>query len=86
MNLSQATALVKEHDAYVRSVYRKPRAELARLYRSELAAQGIELLYGGPASKDELTNAIVDLRYPLAVMNEAREVYYKALYPAPVSA
>ena len=76
MNETQARTLREAHDGYVKSVNRKPKAQLAIMYRAELADRGTQLLYGGPASKDELINALVELRYPLAKMNESIHVLY----------
>jgi hypothetical protein len=76
MNETQARTIREAHDSYVKSIYRKPRATLAHMYRQELADQGIRLVYGGPASKDELISALVELRYPLASMNESVHVLY----------
>lgn len=76
MNETQARILREAHDGYVKSIYRKPKAQLATMYRAELAAQGTTLVYGGPASKDELVSALVELRYPLAKMNESIHVLW----------
>lgn len=76
MNETQARTLREAHDGYVKSIYRKPKSTLAGLYREELAAQGTTILFGGPASKDELVSALVELRYPLAKMNESIHVLY----------
>jgi hypothetical protein len=76
MTKDEARTLIKDHDAYVRVISRKTKTDLAALYRRELARRGRELLYGGPGSKDEFISAIVDLEYPLGLMNEARQVYY----------
>jgi hypothetical protein len=76
VNELQARVIREAHDSYVKSIYRKPKAALAQMYRSELAAQGRTILYGGPGSKDELISALVELRYPLAKMNESIHVLY----------
>ena len=76
MNETEARTLREAHDGYVKSIYRKPKAQLAALYRDEQAARGIQTLYGGPASKDELISALTELRYPLAKMNESIHVLY----------
>ena len=75
MTKDEAHALIADHDNYVRSVSRMNKTELAILFRSELAKRGRELLYG-QYSKGEYISAIVDLAYPLATMNGARQVYY----------
>lgn len=76
MDQTQAAQLRIEHDHYVRQIWRKPVHELKTIYRRELADRGTQLLYGGPAGKDELTNAIVGLRYPVAQLNESTHVLY----------
>jgi hypothetical protein len=76
MNETQARIIREAHDGYVQSIYRKPRTTLAHMYRQELADRGREILYGGPASKDELISALTELRYPLASMNESVHVLY----------
>jgi hypothetical protein len=76
MNETQARIIREAHDSYVKTIYRKPKTTLAHMYRQELADRGREILYGGPASKDELISALVELRYPLASMNESVHVLY----------
>jgi hypothetical protein len=76
VNELQARTIREAHDGYVKSIYRKPKATLASMYRQELAARGYHLLYGGASSKDELISALVELRYPLAAMNLSVHVLY----------
>lgn len=76
MNELQARTLREAHDGYVKSIYRKPKAQLAVMYRAELADRGRQVLFGGPSSKDELISALTELRYPLAQMNESIHVLY----------
>jgi hypothetical protein len=76
MNETQARTIRIAHDGYVKTIYRKPKTTLAHMYREELAARGQYNLFGGPASKDELISALVELRYPLASMNESVHVLY----------
>jgi hypothetical protein len=76
MNETQARTIREAHDGYVQSIYRKPKTTLANMYRQELADRGTYSLFGGPASKDELISALVELRYPLASMNESVHVLY----------
>lgn len=76
MNEAEARDLRAAHDNYVKSIYRKPKADLAAAYRQELAARGQQLLYGGPASKDELVSALTSLRFPLEALNESIHVLY----------
>ena len=76
MDETQARIIREARDSYVKSIYRKPKAALAQMYRSELADRGQYILFGGPSSKDELVSALVELRYPLAKMNESIHVLY----------
>jgi hypothetical protein len=76
MNETQARTIREAHDGYVTSIYRKPKATLATMYRQELADRGMYSLFGGPMSKDEFISALVELRYPLASMNESVHVLY----------
>jgi hypothetical protein len=76
MNETQARTIREAHDGYVKSIYRKPAAQLAAMYRQELAARGYDILVGGPVGRDELISALVLLRYPLASMNESVHVLY----------
>jgi hypothetical protein len=71
----QATAYIREHDAYVRQLTRKAKAELARMYRQ--AHPG--LVIGEPEewAKDSLINYLTDERYP--DLNRAIEVRYAPL-------
>lgn len=76
MNELQARIFREAHDSYVKSIYRKPKATLAAMYRDELADRGRQILFGGPTGKDELISALTELRYPLAKLNEAIHVLY----------
>jgi hypothetical protein len=76
MNETQARIIREARDGYVQSIYRLPKATLATMYRQELADRGRTLIYGGPGSKDALISALVELRYPLASMNESVHVLY----------
>jgi hypothetical protein len=71
-NPQQATHYLLAHDGEVKVLDRKPRHELAAIYTSELAARGIQQLGPCPMSKDELVNAISDLRFPFA--QQARDI------------
>lgn len=76
MTTAEAQQFLQDHDNYARAISRQPKAALADLYRRELAAAGIHLLYGGPASKDELISALVGLRFPLGKLNESVHVLH----------
>jgi hypothetical protein len=66
MSKDFARALVEAHDADARTLSRKTRHELAVFERSEMAARGMEHVYGGPVTKEELLRSILDMRYPVA--------------------
>ena len=71
MSELQARTIREARDGYVQSLSRKTKAALGR-----------EILFGGPASKTELITALVELRYPLAKLNEAIHVlYHSAEFP-----
>jgi hypothetical protein len=76
VNELQARTIHKAYDSYVKSIHRQTKAQLADAYRGELADRGQILAYGGPASKDELISALIELRYPRAMMNETIHVLY----------
>ena len=78
MNETEASEFRRGHDTYVRTLSRTAKARLASTYRQELASRGQQLLYGGPASKDELVSALASLRYPLGQLNESTHVLYHA--------
>jgi hypothetical protein len=76
MTEDEARAHRADHDNYAKAISRMTKAELAILYRREMAIRGTELLYGGPGSKDEFISAIMNLNYPAALMNETSHVLY----------
>jgi hypothetical protein len=76
MTETEARNFRTDHDAYVRTLSRQTKSHLASMYRQQLAAHGRELLYGGPASKDELISAISNLNYPIERLNESIHVLY----------
>lgn len=76
MNEIQARTLREAHDGFVSRISRMTKAQLGSLYRGDLVERGQTVVYGGPASKDELISALVELRYPLAQMNESIHVLY----------
>jgi len=84
MSKDFANALLAAHDADVRALSRMTRHELAVLERSELAARGTERIMGGPVTKDELINAITNMRYPIARQNEAIHVLHHDPQPGQV--
>jgi hypothetical protein len=74
MTKGQAHALRAAHASEARALTRMTRHELAVIERCDLAARDIERIMGGPASKDELIGAILEMRYPAARQNEAVHV------------
>lgn len=72
--VDQAKALVAAYETDVKVLSRKPTRELAAIHRSELAAVGREIVYGGPRSKDEYLNAILDLRFSQDAIREASDI------------
>lgn len=76
MAADAARDLRTRHDTAARALTRKTRGQLAVIYRDAQRTQGIELLHGGPGSKDELINAIMAIWYPPGQLNEAIHVLY----------
>jgi hypothetical protein len=79
MSFNTFTALdyIHAHDADAKKLSRKSAPTLRDIWRAELAKQGTFSLLGGPVRRDELVNAILDLRYPQA--QAARDVFYAAV-------
>ena len=76
MTPEQARQFRAARDYDARTLDRTSKTALAGLYRTTLRRHGIESVYGGPASKDELAAAILDLRYPLERLNLASHVLF----------
>lgn len=72
MNETQARVFREAHDHYVKTISRKSKTQLVTLTDQEMT------VYGGTRhwSKDELVSALVELRYPLAKLNESIHVLY----------
>jgi hypothetical protein len=79
-----ARAYILDHGADVKKLNRKPIPTLRDLHCAELAKQGTAIVMGGPGSRDELVNAIADLRWPHTA--EARRVYYSSVSDGNVTA
>lgn len=62
--------------SYVKRINRQTRTSLADLYRGDLADRGRQILLGGPATKDELIRALMELHYPAERQNLAIHVLY----------
>jgi len=78
MDKAEAAQFRRDHDDYARYLAKQTRAALAAAYRHQLASQGMTLLGGGPGSKDELTAAIMNLRFPINQLNQSIHVLYHA--------
>lgn len=76
MTRDEAAALHAGWDTYLAALSRFRRNELAATYRVALFNRGQEILYGGPATKDELISALLLLRYPAAQQYEAIHVLW----------
>jgi hypothetical protein len=76
MTNDEALAFMTARDREARELYRMTKADLAAIYQGELAARGLTLLCGGPASRGELGNDILTLRYPTATLNLAIHVVH----------
>ena len=81
MNEIQARMFREAHDAYVKRISRMTRAQLFELERADQAEHGVEHIFGGPHSKDELIRSLVELHYPAGQMNEAGHVLWHADAP-----
>lgn len=76
MTVPEAQEFRAGYEAEVRELSRKSRTELASIEAAELSGRGMQRLFGGPQSKDELINAIVGYRYPLERLNETTHILY----------
>lgn len=76
MDKAEAGKLRKDHDDCVRNLSRQTKSALTAAYRQQLASQGVTLLSGGPARKDELISAIVTERFPTDQLNQSIHVLY----------
>ena len=75
MTTTEARELRAAWNADVKTLSRKPRAQLAEIDRAELASRGTYRVFG-KLSKDELISDIIDMRYPREQMNESIHVLY----------
>lgn len=75
MTETEARTLREAANAAVRRYSRMTRAQLAAEHRQLQADRGIETLWGGPGTKDELVAGTLELRgYGVARLNEATHV------------
>lgn len=80
MNETQARTFFEARSGYTQRISRNTKAALATLYSVDQAERGVTTVFGGPATKQELISALVELHYPLAKMNEASHVLYHGEY------
>ena len=73
LNTADPKAYIIHHDKRVKELGRMPAASLPAVYREALAKDGSALVYGGPESRDEFVNAIIEIEYP--DVRAAREAY-----------
>jgi hypothetical protein len=78
MTYTEAKAFQASLTDDTRKLTRTRKAELVAIYRAELEREGVILVAGGPATRDEYVNNILNRRYPLASVNEATHVLYHA--------
>lgn len=76
MTETEARNIRTQHDAMAKTLTRASKANLKRDYDTIQRAFGFETVHGGPASKDELIGAILDISFPRAAMDEASHVLY----------
>jgi predicted nucleic acid-binding OB-fold protein len=77
MDFIEAGTYLQEHNASAKGLGRRKVAELRENWRTAQAHHGQETIYGGPETKDEFINAILELEYPR--LNEARTAYSRGL-------
>ena len=73
----QAREYIRRYDRRVVELDRQNVAALKRIFAQSLAANGEFLVYGGPASKDEMVSAVAEQEYPRIAA--ARKVYVDAV-------
>lgn len=78
MTHAEAKAFAGYMNDDVRKLSRLRKTDLQEIRRAELLAEGVVWESGGPRTKDDLVNDILNRRYPLARVNEATHVLYHA--------
>lgn len=78
MTYAEAKSFQMRLTADTRALAKTRKAELQAIRAADLAREGIVTVFGGPVTKDELLNDILNRRYPLAQVNEATHVLYHA--------
>ena len=77
MTETEARAFRAAYQGAVTRYSRMSKTALAAEERALMADQGIQRVYGGPASKDEFLSSVLDLRgYTIARLNEATHVLH----------
>lgn len=76
MSTSEAQAFRDAYGAEVSRLSRKTRTQLRQIDAAALTARGMQRLYGGPQSKDELISEILGFSYPVDRLNETTHVLY----------
>jgi hypothetical protein len=71
-----AAEYLARHDQDARTLTRKTKRELTGLRTARLRAQNVIVISGGPWSKDELVNDLLERDYPIDRLNEAIHVSY----------
>jgi hypothetical protein len=74
MNETQARMFREGHNTYVNRLARMSKGALVIEWQDDMADRGMTTLFGGPRTKDELISELVEMRYPLAQVNEASHV------------
>jgi hypothetical protein len=75
MTTQQAAEFIRDHDRAARQLNGKTKKALTALRDTRLRAAGI-ISIGGPYSKDELINDLLERDYPIGTVNEAIHVAY----------
>jgi hypothetical protein len=73
MEVFEARSYIQTHDNRVKELDRFGLNRLKQEFQRTLHRLGETLVYGGPVSKDEFVNAILELEYPQ--ISEARKIY-----------
>lgn len=71
-----ATAYRAAYNDRMSALYRLTKPKLRSIDRAHMAAQGVERIYGGPATREELIRAILDDEYPVSLLNESSHVIW----------
>lgn len=64
MDGATARQYIQEHDRQARRLNRTHVTDLRTQLKAQLRVKGREIIHGGPVSRDELINALLELQYP----------------------